>query len=206
MRCLLMLLLVLVLARPADAEPTPLTWWQSGGPRVRPNDTRIATMLLDGLRRSPSLVKLVDRVEASDVIVYIEMEPALQVRLAGCLTWITSVGKYRYVRASINPDLPPDALIAAIGHEMQHVVEIIEHASVTDPSSMLALYRRIGSGGGSHSTPTLDTADARAAGTQVRKDLRATRSAGAIPGGTTVSPAGWHEWYRKQRTPELSPR
>jgi hypothetical protein len=201
-----MLLLALVLARPADAGPTPLDWWQSGGPRVRPNDTRIATMLLEGLRRSPSLVKLVDRVEASNVIVYLEMQPGLENRLAGCLTWITAAGNYRYVRASINPELSPDALIASIGHELQHVVEIIEHPSVTDPSSLLALYRRIGSGGGTHRSPTLDSADARAAGAQVRKDLRAMRVASAIPGGNRVSPTGWHEWYRQQRLPEPEPR
>lgn len=206
MRCLLVLLLVTALAHPAGAAPTPLSWWQAGGPRVRPNDTRIATMLLDGLRRSPSLVKLVDRVEASNVIVYLELQPALEARLAGCLTWIASAGGYRYVRASINPNLSPDALIAAIGHELQHVVEIVEHPLVTDPSSLLALYHRIGIGGGSHGASTLDTAEARAAGTEVRKDLKATRVAGAIPGGTRVSPVGWHEWYRHQRVPDLEPR
>ncbi len=205
MRCLPVVLLVVALARPLDAAPTPIAWWKSGGPRVRPNDTRIATMLLDGLRRSPHLAALVDRVEASDVIVYLEMQPTLERRLAGCLTWITSVGRYRYVRASINPGLPPDALIAAIGHELQHVVEIIEHPSVINPSSLLALYHRIGSGG-SHSSPLLDTEAARTAGAHVRKDLRITRVAGAIPGGSVVSPLEWHEWYRQKRVPELTQR
>jgi len=205
MRCLPVVLLVLTLARPVGAEAVPMSWWKSGGPRVRPNDTRIATMLLDGLRRSPYLASLVDRVEASDVIVFIELQPGIERRLAGCVTWITSVEGYRYVRASINPELPPDALIAAIGHELQHVIEIIEHPSVTDPSSLLALYHRIG-GGGSQRTPMLDTEAARSAGAQVRKDLRTTRVARAIPGGNVVSPLEWHEWYRQKRVPDLEQR
>jgi hypothetical protein len=203
MRCLPVVLLVVALARPVVCEPAPLSWWKVGGPRVRPNDSRIATVLLDGLRRSPSLGALVDRIEASDVIVYLEMQPNLGRRLAGCLTWITSVGRYRYVRASINPELSPDALIAAIGHELQHVIEIIEHPSVTDPSSLLALYTRIGRGN-SQLAPTLDTDAARAAGAQVREELRTKRVASAIPAGA-VSPLEWHEWYRK-RVPDLVQR
>ncbi len=205
MRCLLVGLLLVAVARPIDAAPTPISWWKTGAPRVRPNDTRIATMLLEGLRRSPSLAALVDRVEASDVIVYLELQPAIERRLAGCVTWVTSAGRYRYLRASINPELPPDALIAAIGHELQHVVEIIDSPAVTDPSSLLALYQRIGSGG-SQGAPKLDTAAARAAGAQVRKDLRTTRVAGAIPGGSVVSPLEWHEWYRHKRVPDGPPQ
>jgi hypothetical protein len=204
MRCLPIVLLVVAFARPIDAA-APIDWWKSGGPRVRPNDTRMATMLLDGLRRSPFLAALVDRVEASDVIVYLELQPNMERRLAGCLTWITSAGRYRYVRASINPELPPDALIAAIGHELQHVIEIIESPSVVDPSSLLTLYRRIGSGG-PKSEPALDTEEARTAGARVRRDLRTTRVARAIPGGSTVSPLEWHEWYRQKRAPDLPRR
>jgi hypothetical protein len=203
MRCLPVALLVLLLECPAGAaEPTPMSWWKPGGPRVRPYDTRIATLLLDGLRRSAYLGSLVDRIEASDVIVYLELQPRLDRRLAGCLTWLTSVGKYRYVRASINSELPPQALIAAIGHELQHVIEVIENPSVTGPESLLTLYKRIGSGGPPGS-PVLDTQAARDAGALVRKDLRAARSTEAIPGGHVVSPLEWHEWYRQRPAPEL---
>jgi hypothetical protein len=203
MRCLPVLMLVLALARPADAAPTPLPLWKNGGPRVRPADSRIATLLLDGLRRSPALVAMVDRVENSDVIVYLEIEPTLTGRLAGCLTWMGTTGGYRYVRASLNPNQPADILIAAIGHELQHAIEIADNPEVTDPDSLRAFYQRIGNTGSQRGDSGLDTLEARQAGALVRANLRAIRAAGAI-GTETVSPRDWHVWYRQQRLPEGS--
>lgn len=204
MRCLPVLLLVCTLARPADAGPVTPIMSRLGGPRIRPNDGRVATLLLDGLRRSPSLARLVDRIEANDVIVYLEMQPLLSDRLAGCLTWIATTDKYRYVRASLNPELPADVLIAAIGHELRHAVEIIENPSVTGPTSMLALYRRIGREG-ANGASSMETDTARAAGAQVRSDLGRTRVASAVPAGIgPISPLGWHQWYR-QRHAQLIP-
>jgi hypothetical protein len=198
MRCLPVLLLVFALARPVNAEPVTSIMWRAGGPRIRPNDNRVATLLLDGLRRSPSLATLVERIEANNVIVYLEMQPALSDRLAGCLTWIATTDKYRYVRASLNPDLPADTLIAAIGHELRHAVEIIDNPSVTGPASMMALYRRIGRQG-ANGASSMETEEARAAGVQVRNDLGRGRVAAAIPGGNSqISPLEWHEWYRQR--------
>jgi hypothetical protein len=196
MRCLPALLLVLAFAfaRPVSADTKPLPWSQSGGPRVRPADARIASLLLDGMRRSPSLADLVDRVEASNVIVYLELQPSLTDHLMGCLTWMGKVAGYRYVRASLNPDMATDTLIAAIGHELRHVVEIIENPSVTDEASLRSLYQRIGVRG-----KELDTQDAQNAGATVRKDLRTTRTTGAIPGEGAMSPLRWHTWYRQRQ-------
>lgn len=205
MRCLPVLLLLVALARPLGAEPGSSSSERAGGPRVRPNDNRVATMLLDGLRRSPSLAALVDRIEASDVIVYIEIQPHLNKALSGCLTWIATAGGYRYVRASLSPNLSADALIAAMGHELQHAVEIVEDPSVTGPASLLALYHRIGSGGPPGSV-RLDTHEARAAGVRVRQDLRGPRVAEAVPGGNAVSPLEWRAQYRQWRVPQLVQR
>lgn len=196
MRCLSVLLLVLTLFRPATAAPDPVVWEKVGGPRVRPVNARIATLLLDGLRRSPALVQLIDQIEASDVIVYLEIQPTLRNSLAGCLTWMEQAGNYRYVRASLSGNLTAEALIATIGHELRHVVEIVEHPSVVDETSFAALYRQIGVGGSR--TTNLDTREARETGALVRRDLNATPAA-ALPGGSTTSPYGWHSWYRQQQ-------
>lgn len=196
MRCLPALLLVsaLAFARPVSAETKLLPWSQSGGPRVRPADARIASLLLDGMRRSPSLANLVDRIEASDVIVYLEIQPRLTDHLMGCLTWMGKGGGYRYVRASLNPAMAVETLLAAIGHELRHVIEIIDNPAVTDEASLRRLYQRIGLGG-----KTLDTQDAKDAGVLVQKDLRTTRATAAIPGEGTMSPRRWHTWYRQRQ-------
>lgn len=200
MRCVPALLLVLALARSVGAEPAPLPWSKLGGPRVRPADDRATMLLLDGMRRSSSLARLVERIETGDVIVYIEMQRSLRSTLAGCVTWMGRVNGYRYVRTSLNPELTTDTLIAAVGHELQHVVEVIDNPSVTDAESLQALYRRIGSGGAR--AVHLDTQDAKAAGALVREDLRRAKATGAIPGSGPMSPLRWHTWYRQRPAAE----
>src|SRR5262245_1216829 len=75
-----------------------------GGPRLRPFDGRLKAVLQEGMARSTTLKALVDRIEASDVIVYIGINPIIKSSLSGSLTWITRAGGFRYVRASISPD------------------------------------------------------------------------------------------------------
>lgn len=170
-----------------------------GGPRLRPVDTRAATLLVEGMRRSPSLATLVQRLDGGDVIVYLEIDAAMNDRLAGSIRWMTTSGGFRYVRASLNPDFGTDALIAAIGHELHHATEILEHPWVTDPDSLRVLYKRIGNTVGRTHLDLLDTLGARNAGTRVGRALRMTRLARASTDGAVVSPAEWYRRYQPVR-------
>lgn len=169
MRCLPALLLAFVSLCVSAFAPVPAAVERPGGPRVRPDDTRIARLFADGLRRSPLLAELAARVEAGHVVVYLQMQPNLDRRLAGCLTWLGAGGGYRYVRASFRPSLPADAIIAAIAHELQHVLEIGERPEVASADGLRALYQEIGRG--VDDLPALDTVAARQAGAAVRRDL-----------------------------------
>ncbi len=180
------------------AVDDPVMWWRAGGPRVRPHDARVATLLRTGLDRSPTLRTLVDRVEDSDVIVYLEIQPKLQGRLAGCMTWVAGAGRYRYVRASINPELTTDQRIAAIAHELQHVVEISEHPEVDGESALIALYRRIGESRPFNSTQW-DTTRAREVGAVVGRELSVAPVAKTARASGVVSPLEWHTWYFQKR-------
>jgi hypothetical protein len=182
----------------AAAEDELGMWGRAGGPRVRPGDTRSATLLRNGLNRSPTLRALVDRVESSDVIVYLEVQPKLQRRLAGCVTWVASTPKYRYVRASISPDQTADRQIVAIAHELQHVLEIIEHPRVNGDRALLDLYRRIGDPRAFNSTQW-DTTTAREVGFTVGRELAMTPVAGTARLNDPLSPNEWHAWYLQQR-------
>lgn len=194
MRLLLVALFGLAFVGPASAD-APAFSTQNGGPRVRPNDGRAATLLRVGLDRSPTLRALVDRIERSQVIVYLEMEPRLRRRLSGCLTWVAAVDRFRYVRASINPDLAFDQQIAAVGHELQHVLEIAEHPDVVSEPSLIALYRRIGLqrpyGG-----LDWDTIAARDTGSVVRRELARMPTAADAQG--PVTPLEWHTYYQRE--------
>jgi hypothetical protein len=182
----------------ALAAPDPPVWWRDGGPRVRPFDARVATLLRSGLDRSPTLRALVDRVEDANVIVYLELHPKLQGKLAGCLTWVAGTEKYRYLRASINPGLAPDQQIAAIAHELQHVVEIIDHPEVDRENAMTGLYRRIGEQ--RRTGPSAwDTAEAREVGTLVSRELLSSPVSRTALLASAVTLVEWHTWYLQQR-------
>lgn len=193
----LVLVLLLLAATHGAAASEPTLPWKNGGPRVRPNDARVASLLHIGRERSPTFSALVDRIEDSKVIVYLETQPRLRPRLAGVVTWVTATPAYRYLRASINPEMSLDQQIAAVAHELHHVVEIIEHPEVTSEQSLVALYRRIGARhpSGKHEW---DTAAARDVTAIVRRELTRT-SAQTAADTDRISPLEWHAYYRDER-------
>ena len=142
-------------------------------PRLRPQDARIKAAITEGMGRSATFKALVDRIESSDVIVYVAMNPTIKSSLSGMLTWMTQAGGFRYVRASISPDQTFDQLIATIGHELQHALEVTEDAAVLDEKSLVALYRRIGVHNDAVAPALWETAAAQQTGSQVRRELHA---------------------------------
>ncbi|MEO7156846.1 MAG: hypothetical protein ABI039_04745 [Vicinamibacterales bacterium] len=139
--------------------------------RLRPQDARLTSLLRQGAARSTTFKALVDRIEASHVIVYVAINPLMKAGLAGMVTWMTRAGDYRYLRASISTDLTPDQMIATLAHELQHAVEVIEDESVTDEASLVALYRRIGRQSGSSGPMRWETVAAQETGFKVRREL-----------------------------------
>src|SRR5262249_48617155 len=53
-------------------------------------------------------------------------------------------GKSRWVQVLVNPRRPTNEILAMIGHELQHAVEIGENPNVVDQATMTELYVRIG--------------------------------------------------------------
>ncbi len=150
--------------------------------RLRPQDDRLTHLLRDGVSRSATLKRLVDRIEASNVIVYVALNPMMKPNLSGMVTWMSRAGAFRYLRASISTDLTPNQMIATIAHELQHAVEVIDDESVSDERSLAALYRRIGHQSGTSSPSRWETSAAQRTGLQVRREL------GGVP-ATTVGRA-----------------
>lgn len=142
-----------------------------GGPRLRPQDSRVAQVLKEGAARSATFRALVDRIEASNLIVYVAVNPILKSSLSGGLNWMTRAGDFRYVRASIRPDLTFDQMIASVAHELQHAVELIEDESVIDERSLDVLYKRIGQPSRAAGRSGWETLAAQRTGTQVRREL-----------------------------------
>ena len=58
---------------------------QTSGPHLRPLGSLAATAIAEGLRRSPTFVELVETVEASHFVVYVQSSRQLERGMAGCL-------------------------------------------------------------------------------------------------------------------------
>ena len=167
MRALILIVLSSFVAASSAFAAAP-----ANGPRIRPQDDRITAMMTAGVARSASFRALVDRIEASDVYVYVGMSPLLKSSMAGRISWMTKAGGYRYVRAAISTALSPDAIIAALAHEMQHVVEVIEDGNVVDERTLEDLYKRIGQRSQSAVASAWETIAAQDAATRVRRELK----------------------------------
>jgi hypothetical protein len=116
----------------------------SDGNHVRTWDSRIRAAIADGIERSALFRDLVAQLDASDVIVYAQSDCLMPERLQGRLTFMSKAGERRYVMVRIASSLSGPVLIAMLGHELRHAVEIANAASVVDEQSLAEEYRRIG--------------------------------------------------------------
>jgi hypothetical protein len=112
--------------------------------RVRTADVFLQKLLRDGVVTSPTLRKLVARLQASDVVVYLSRDRNLQTPLEGKTTFTTAAGSVRYVAIGVAWGRIPTLTIATIAHELQHAVEIADAPWVIDEESLAREYRRIG--------------------------------------------------------------
>jgi hypothetical protein len=162
--CVLVVSMMMAVAVEAAAEPEP---------HVRALDMISSAALARGLEESERFRRLLDELEASDVIVHIVASPSLPTGMMGTMRFVAQIGGARYVRIDLASLAVPDGRVATLAHELQHACEIARseagsHAAVRD------LYRSIG-----HKVPgardSFETDDARRTGTDVWSELRSSR-------------------------------
>lgn len=165
-------LAALISATPVVADTVPDTSSQS---HVRILDQQLRTLFEEGLHRSPTLRALVSRLEASDVVVYLQPNAYAVRGLAGRLTWLSAVNGVRYVVVRVTPVASVLQQLAMIGHELHHAVEIAETPRIVDEPSMFREYMRIGYINGATSSGVfVDTQAALDAGERVADELRSS--------------------------------
>jgi hypothetical protein len=158
---------------------------------VRSTQDRTVRMLAVGAERSPTIARLRATLEQSDVIVYVQTSRELAPSIDGRLTLLNSGHGRRYLRIDIRQSLTSKEMLAIIGHELQHAVEIAEARDVRDDQSLIQLYRRIGVSRDARSH--FETLAARSVASRVRAELDApvqvrTRNDRPLAAG---SASGW---------------
>jgi hypothetical protein len=155
---------------PLAASPIDTTAPDPLGAHVRALTPRMKQVIELGRRRSATFRELIDRLNGSDVIVYLENTHELPAGLDGRLTFMTTAGGVRYLRAQVTSSLDDDDLIAVAGHELQHAIEVASHPEVRDVASLAVLYTQIGVPSAS-ARHRYDTLEAQSTGRRVRAEL-----------------------------------
>jgi len=142
--------------------------------QVRTTDPLISAAVATGLRDSATFRDLVDRINVSDVVVYVAAAPVdMPSGLDGRLTFVCAAGGFRYVLVRVNSQLPSLHLVSLLGHELQHAREIADSGWIVDSPSMAREYARsLGYRNGRNGAQrTFDSAAAVRAGEQVLREL-----------------------------------
>jgi hypothetical protein len=164
--------LALSLVIPALASAEPLAGGRPDylGLHVRGATPKVKALIDEGIRRSPTFRALVERLNHSDVVVYINVTQDLPTGLEGRLSFMTYAGSVRYLHAQVLDGLGVDGMIAVAAHELQHAVEVADHPDVKDAQAVERLYQRIGERS-SVAHNRYDTPAARSMGRRVRQEL-----------------------------------
>ena len=136
--------------------------------RVRGLGTRLVAVIIDATAQSQTFRRLVDRIGATDGIVYVG-EGQCGHRVQACLlVTMTIAGPNRVLRILVDPRKSDRDLMGSIGHELQHAVEVLSHRSIRNSSAMILLYKEMCHACGFR----FETDAAIRAGTAVRDELR----------------------------------
>ena len=109
--------------------------------RLRPLTNLAAEFVSRGRDGSPTFRSLVDRIERSDVIVYVDLEHRKPGAPDGTTRLLNASRYFRFLLVSINQDLAPGRLVAMLGHELQHAVEIADSPGIRDAAALARYYR-----------------------------------------------------------------
>ena len=114
---------------------------------VRPATPAARELIDEAARNSPTVRALIDQVDRTDVIVYVQLTASSQVASAATTFVATTQGR-RYLRVLIHAGVPAWNRAQLLAHEMQHVLEIAAEPGVTSNDGIRSLYDRIGHSSG----------------------------------------------------------
>jgi hypothetical protein len=141
-------------------------------PHLRTEGPDLRTLLRSTAAASPALQALVERLERSDLIVYIATRQ-LPDSIEGRIGWIGAAGGVRFLKIEIACARPTNAQAAALAHELRHAAEIADAPWIDGSAALAQHYTRIGSRSGGADRLMFETDAARSFGERVRHELAA---------------------------------
>jgi hypothetical protein len=150
-------------ARAAAALPP------DGLPRVRSSHAYLRAMIDEAIQRSSTFRALVEAIEATNGIVYVE-HGSCGHSVRACLSLsVTPAAEFRILRVLVDARQPDWEVMASIGHELRHALEVLGETTATTSEAVYLVYVREGAttAGGT----AFETAAATRAGNAVKNDV-----------------------------------
>jgi hypothetical protein len=136
-------------------------------PAIRTDNPVLKTLIRDASERSQTFRALVAAIDATDGIVYLRVGTCG--RLRACLLHQISVaGPHRVLSIIVDEPHHDPSLMGAIGHELQHALEVLGDPTITTDEGIVAFYRFHGR----RIRGVLETDAAIRVGDAVRAELR----------------------------------
>ncbi len=134
--CLLVILVTVTSAPDAHADV-------GDAARVRSTNPYLAAIIREATARSVTFRQLVGDIERSDGIVYVEPGECRH-GVRACLSLsVTSAAGFRLLRVLVDPRAPVLELMATIGHELRHALEVLANPTLTTTQAIYHFYERI---------------------------------------------------------------
>ena len=144
---------------------------------VRGTTAALQALIADTAARSPAFRAMLDRLEASTVIVYVRIAPLPTLSLDGRTAFLkvdTPTPDARLLVVELSCSRPILAQTATLAHELRHAIEIADAPWVVDTGTLEQYYAQIGFRLDPSGSPVrFETVAAREAGAQVRRELAA---------------------------------
>jgi hypothetical protein len=140
--------------------------------RVRPVDPEARSLLTDARNRSATVRTLLARLEASDVIVYVQRGLFDRIEIEGRTSLIVTVPEARFVRVIVRSGLSADRGVEMLGHELRHAYEIATALGVRSERDLQQHFATIGF---ECATGRLETDAARETERSIRRELELER-------------------------------
>jgi hypothetical protein len=111
-------------------------------PRVRTDDPVVSTLIQRATDRSQTFRSLVEAIQATDGVVYIQRGRCGQHHVRACLLlWMTIAGPNRMLRVVVDDSKTDLEAMASLAHELRHALEVLQQASVRTGYDMYFFYR-----------------------------------------------------------------
>ena len=135
--------LLVMLAATPSAAAQPSQDPSLSAPHVRPMK-ELRLLVEEAADRSPEVRALLDRLETTDVTVYIRSRAFENPELDGRVALLAVTSIQRYLVIELSPLKNTIVQMSTLGHELYHALEIALEPSIVDTRTLVAHYRRIG--------------------------------------------------------------